>query len=81
MSTLAPLTTPLKRLRLSGILDTLDVRTQQAIAEQWSYPEFLSRLVQDEVERRGQKQLDLRVRRHQYHQDAGDVRFRLQSQH
>lgn len=60
---LAQLTAPLKRLRLSGILDTLDVRTQQAIVEQWSYPEFLSRLVQDEVERRGQKQLDLRVRR------------------
>lgn len=60
---LGQLTTPLKRLRLSGVLDTLDVRTQQAIAEQWSYPEFLSRLVQDEVERRGQKQLDLRVRR------------------
>ncbi|MGH2352173.1 MAG: IS21-like element helper ATPase IstB, partial [Chloroflexota bacterium] len=60
---LAPLAAPLKRLRLSGILDTLEVRTQQAIAEQWSYPEFLSRLGQDEVERRGQKQLDLRVRR------------------
>jgi DNA replication protein DnaC len=63
MSPLPQLTAPLKRLRLSGVLDTLEVRTQQAIAEQWSYPEFLSRLVQDEVERRGQKQLDLRLRR------------------
>ena len=53
----------LKRLRLSGILDTLDVRTQQAIAEQWSYGEFLTRLVQDEVERRAHKLLDLRIRR------------------
>lgn len=57
------LTPYLKQLRLSGILDTLDVRTQQAIAEQWSYAEFLTRLVQDEVERRGQKQLDSRIRR------------------
>lgn len=57
------LATPLKRLRLSGMLDTLDVRTQQAIAEQWSYAEFLTRLIQDEVERRSQKQLDLRLRR------------------
>lgn len=57
------LATPLKRLRLSGILDTLEVRTQQAIAEQWSYAEFLTRLIQDEVERRSQKQLDLRLRR------------------
>lgn len=57
------LATPLKRLRLSGMLDTLEVRTQQAIAEQWSYAEFLTRLIQDEVERRSQKQLDLRLRR------------------
>lgn len=27
----------LKALRLSGILDTLDVRTQQALAEHWTY--------------------------------------------
>lgn len=57
------LTPDLKRLRLSGILDTLEVRNQQAIGEQWSYIEFLTRLIQDEVERRGQKQLDLRLRR------------------
>ena len=31
----------LKALRLSGILDTLDVRTQQAVAEQWTYGDFL----------------------------------------
>jgi DNA replication protein DnaC len=57
------LTPSLKQLRLSGILETLEVRNQQAIAEQWTYLEFLTRLVQDEVERRGHKQLDLRVRR------------------
>jgi DNA replication protein DnaC len=57
------LATNLKRLRLSGILDTLEVRTQQAIAEQWTYEEFLVRLIQDEVERRTQKQLTLRIRR------------------
>jgi DNA replication protein DnaC len=53
----------LKRLRLSGILDTLDVRREQAIGEQWTYEEFLMRLLQDEVERRNQKQLALRIRR------------------
>lgn len=53
----------LKALRLSGILDTLDVRTQQAIAEQWTYGDFLERLLEDEVERRGQKQLAMRLRR------------------
>lgn len=54
---------PLRQLRLSGILDTLDIRNQQAIAEHWSYVEFLARLLQDEVERRAQKQLALRIRR------------------
>src|SRR4030042_820914 len=53
----------LKHLRLSGILDTLEARTQQAIEGQWSYVEFLSRLLEDEVERRAQKQLGLRLRR------------------
>ena len=53
----------LKALRLSGILDTLDVRSRQAIDEQWSYGDFLERLLEDEVERRQQKQLALRVRR------------------
>ncbi len=57
------LTPALKHLRLSGILETLDVRNQQAVAEQWTYLEFLTRLAQDEVERRGQKQLALRIRR------------------
>ncbi len=57
------LTPYLKQLRLSGILETLEVRNQQAIGEQWTYLEFLTRLLQDEVERRGQKQLALRVRR------------------
>ena len=53
----------LKQLRLSGILDGLEVRTEQAVREQWSHLEFLTRLLQDEVERRNQKQLALRVRR------------------
>jgi DNA replication protein DnaC len=57
------LETPLKRLRLSGILETLEMRNQQAIDGQWSYIEFLSRLLEDEVARRSQKQLALRLRR------------------
>jgi DNA replication protein DnaC len=57
------LTPKLKTLRLSGILETLDVRNRQAIEEKCTYVEFLLRLVEDEVERRGQKQLALRLRR------------------
>jgi DNA replication protein DnaC len=57
------LTPFLKRLRLSGIMHTLEVRNQQAVDGRWTYIEFLSRLLEDEVERRAQKQLDLRIRR------------------
>lgn len=53
----------LKALRLSGILDTLDTRIRQAADERWTYGDFLARLLEDEVERRQQKQLALRVRR------------------
>jgi DNA replication protein DnaC len=58
-----PLTPYLTKLRLSGILQTLDGRNRQAVDGQWSYIEFLTRLLEDEVERRGQKQLALRLRR------------------
>jgi DNA replication protein DnaC len=53
----------LKQLRLSGILATLAARTQQAVDGQWAYDEFLERLLEDEVERRAQNQLALRLRR------------------
>ncbi len=53
----------LKQLRLSGILDTLDTRNRQAIEDKWSYIEFLERLIEDESERRVQKQLEMRLRR------------------
>src|SRR5207247_2638970 len=52
----------LKQLRLSGILETLELRNRQAVDEQLSYVEFLQRLLEDEVERRAQKQLTLRLR-------------------
>jgi DNA replication protein DnaC len=57
------LTPYLKHLRLSGVLETLDARNRQAIEGKWTYVEFLSRLLEDEVERRAQKQLALRLRR------------------
>ena len=57
------LTPYLKQLRLSGILATLEARNRQAIDGKWTYVDFLSRLLQDEVERRAQKQLALRLRR------------------
>lgn len=63
MELMHQLTPALKRLRLSGILETLEIRNQQAINDHWSYIDFLSRLIEDEVQRRAQKQLAFRIRR------------------
>ena len=74
MDAMTQLVPQLKHLRLSGLLDSLDVRNRQAVEERLSYVEFLSRLLEDEVERRNQKQLHLRVRRAAFRerQDAGE---------
>jgi len=53
----------LKKLRLSGVLQTLDLRTKQAVDDDLSHSEFLFRLCNDEVERRDSKQLEMRLRR------------------
>ena len=57
------LTQQLKRLRLSGILDTLDVRIQQAIEQKLSYLEFLIQITADEMGRREQKTVATKLRR------------------
>jgi DNA replication protein DnaC len=69
MDALHHLTPQLKRLRLSGLLESLEVRNRQAIEERLSHVEFLARLLEDEVERRAQKQLSLRLRRAAFHSD------------
>lgn len=53
----------LKRLRLSGILDTLDVRIEQAVEQKLGHREFLLQVTTDEVDRREQKKLTTRLRR------------------
>jgi DNA replication protein DnaC len=53
----------LKKLRLSGVLQSLQLRTQQAVDDNLSHSEFLLWLLTDEVERRDAKQLDQRMRR------------------
>lgn len=67
--------TQLKLLRLSGVLETLDVRVKQAIDEQMSYVDFLQRLLEDEIERRTQRQLAMRVRRANFQTDKTLERF------
>ncbi len=60
---LTHLTPMLRALRISGLLETLEVRTRQAVEGRLSFVEFLTLLLQDEVERRAQVGLRLRLRR------------------
>ncbi len=63
MNPMPELTPMLKQLRLSGFLDSLEVRNKQAIDESLSYTDFLGLLLQDETARRASRKLDLRLRR------------------
>jgi DNA replication protein DnaC len=56
-----PLLPKLRRLKLSGILDTLETRAAQASRDQLSPTEFLAILLDDELERREQTRLSSRV--------------------
>ena len=63
MGTADELVPLLKKLRLSGILETYEVRVNQAIDDRIPPGEFLVRLLRDEVERREAKQLAARLRK------------------
>lgn len=53
----------LEKLKLSGVLHTLDLRAREAVDDALGLEEFLLRLLTDEVERRETKQLTLRLQR------------------
>ena len=63
MGTLDELVPLLKKLRLSGVLETLELRVREAADDGVAHSEFLVRLLRDEVERRDSKQMTQRVRR------------------
>lgn len=51
----------LNRLKLSGMAATLEQRFEQAMQEKWSYSTLFEVLLSDEIERRGNKQLTMRL--------------------
>ena len=63
MTSTDDLVSVLKKLRLSGVLQTLPLRVRQAVDENLDQQEFLYRLLHDEAERRDGKQLELRLAR------------------
>lgn len=52
----------LKRLKLGGVLQTLDLRVRQAVDDGLDHHEFLERLLQDEVDRRDSRALERRLK-------------------
>lgn len=79
MATTDELVPVLKRLKLSGVLHSLPLRIGQAVDDNLGHEEFLYRLLNDEVERRESKQLDMRLRRAAFEQaktlEAFDFHF------
>ena len=67
MNPFTELTPMLKTLRLSGMLDSLEVRNRQALSEQLAPVEFLTLLVHDEIARREQHKFARRLRRAAFH--------------
>lgn len=63
MNPMPDLTPMLKQLRLSGIMDSIEVRNRQAIENKLSYMDFLATIVTDEIARRNQKKLAMALRR------------------
>jgi len=52
----------LKQLRLSGLMQTLDVRLQEAAGHQLTHAEFLELILQDELLVRDERQINRRVK-------------------
>src|SRR5690349_16973339 len=69
----------LKKLRMSGVLQSIELRIRQAVEDQLSYEEFLIRLLSDEASRRDAKHLDQRVRRASFdsHRTLEDFDFQF----
>ena len=59
----------LKKLRLSGVLETLDNRLSQARENALSHSEWLSLLLQDEIQRRDAQALEKRFKRANFEQE------------
>lgn len=59
----------LRKLKLGGIADTLELRFAQAQSEELSHLVFFTLVVQDEIERREAKKLTLRIQKAAFEED------------
>lgn len=65
----------LKELRLSGLIECLGTRNQEAIKHKLSYLEFFSTLLQDLILKRQQKRFDIRIKRAGFKMDKTLEKF------
>lgn len=79
MNTSHILTTRLKTLRLSGLLESLDVRLEQARSSNMGYQEFLELIIQDEIERREANSLNQRLKRASFEEPKSIEEFQFAS--
>lgn len=63
MSPIDELIPILKKLKLSGVLQSLELRVRQTVEDNVHPAEFLMRLLNDELERRNEKLLEQRIRK------------------
>jgi len=63
METYAQIKQSLKKLRLSTISERIEQRTEEAIAHQLSYIDYLLLLFQDEIDARKQKKKELLIKK------------------
>src|ERR1700734_2853545 len=59
---MSTLENPLKQLRLSGLMQNLDVRLQEAVANRLGHAEFLELICQDEINVRQQRMMERRTK-------------------
>lgn len=81
-----PLVEQLKRLRLSGILESFEVRLSQARENALSHMEWLDLILQDEIQRRENQSLDNRLKKAKFEQEKTfesfeTGRYPLKTQH
>lgn len=78
MSPIDQLIPILKILRLSGILETLDLRRDEAASQDLDVIEFMYRVLHDEVQRRNSRRLATRLRAAHFEQDKTIPSFEFQ---
>lgn len=81
MVTANQLPAKLRQLRLGGMMDTLDLRLDQCQKQKLGYVEFLEMLLEDEIGRRSDKRLSVRIARARFEEQKTLEEFDFEFNH